>query len=46
MSSQDPIDSYQIMYNLNEKYGYGYQDYDDSHRLMKKITKVPKPKED
>tara|TARA_B100001059_G_C17688001_1_gene503394 strand:+ start:257 stop:820 length:564 start_codon:yes stop_codon:yes gene_type:complete len=49
MSSQDPVDLYQRLYDLNEKYEYGHQDYDDSskgwHRMMKKIAKVPKPKD-
>ena len=50
MSSQDPVDLYQRFYDLNDKYGYGHQDYDDTakawHRAMGKIAKVPKPKED
>jgi hypothetical protein len=48
MTTQDPVDLYQRLYDLNEKYNYGHQEYDESskswHRIMGKIAKVPKPK--
>jgi hypothetical protein len=43
MTSQDPIDLYQSIYDLNEKLGFGHQDYDETsrtvHQAMKKDAK-------
>ena len=40
MTSQDPVDLYQRLFDLNEQYGYPHQEYDDSsssvHLGMKK----------
>lgn len=50
MTSQDPVDLYQRLYDLNDKHNYGHQQYDDSspsfHKAMSKIAKVPKPKDE
>jgi hypothetical protein len=47
-STQDPVDLYQRIYDLNDKHGYGHQQYDESskdfHKTMAHISKVPKPK--
>lgn len=47
VTSQDPVDLYQRLYDLNEKYNYGHQMYDETslgfHNAMKKIAKAPKP---
>lgn len=46
VTSQDPMDLYQKLYDLNEKYGYGHQKYDDTsssfNKAMSKIAKVPR----
>ncbi len=48
MTSQDPVDLYKAIYELNESLGFGHQSYDDTspgfHREMQKIIKSTKPK--
>jgi hypothetical protein len=50
MTTQDPVDLYQRLYDLNEKYNYGHQMYDETslsfHNAMKKTAKAPKPDDD
>ena len=42
MTSQDPVDLYQRLFDLNEEYGYPHQEYDGSsasvHNSMKKTS--------
>lgn len=49
MTSQDPVDLYKAIYELNEHLGFGHQDYDDTspgfHKAMKKIINEPKTEE-
>ncbi len=41
--SQDPIELYSMLYDLNEKYGYGHERYDDTsvktERVIKRMKK-------
>jgi hypothetical protein len=39
MSSQDPIDLYKSLYEINEKYNYGHQRYDDTSLAFNKDMK-------
>ena len=32
VNSLDPVDLYQQLYDLNEKYGYGHQFYDETSK--------------
>jgi hypothetical protein len=42
--SQNPMDLYNMLYNLNEKHGYGHENYDDTaisfSKAMKDIQKL------
>lgn len=37
MTSQDPVDLYQRLYDLNEKYNYGHQEYDDTSKSFERM---------
>ena len=44
-TSQDPVDLYQRLYDLNEKYGYGHQYYDEtSKNFQKSMERTKKEK--
>lgn len=47
VTSQDPQDLYHRLRALNDKHGFGHQDYDDTsksfHKAMARISKAPKP---
>lgn len=43
-SSQDPVDLYQKLYDLNEKYEYGHQNYDYTSQSFHKSSKISNKK--
>lgn len=46
VTSQDPVDLYQRLYDLNEKYEYGHQNYDDSSKKFQiAMSKIAKSKD-
>ena len=40
--SQNPIDLYNMLYDLNEKHGYGHEIYDDTSKKYQKAVRENK----